>query len=317
MTEFPALRQALVAAAARRRRRRLLAGTAVPAFAACAAAAVFVALPHPAPEREIVARPPKDALEQAFKVFRRAQRAADVMPSGKVVPGTVDRARTRFLKQGGPVRYFAAPTTVQGVPTLCLVAVRRKVPAAAGCGPVSDAVKEAKPARITVGNVTGVFLPDGSSDLRFIYANGVGGVSPRNGLSLVLSPGGQVAGTSWTGASGTRYVRYTGAVPKAGRMPVGCPKKLEPLPADGLAKARRAALIAVDRFYPQASEATVTAAARPTGTPCSDAVTDRSIEVSLKLVPPDPKQRKSASLSQGRVLAGMRDGYMRIFYLLH
>ncbi len=51
MTEFPALREALVAAAARRRRRRVLTGAAVPAFAVGAAVVALVALPRSTPDR--------------------------------------------------------------------------------------------------------------------------------------------------------------------------------------------------------------------------------------------------------------------------
>jgi DNA-directed RNA polymerase specialized sigma24 family protein len=43
----------------------------------------------------------------------------------------------------------------------------------------------------------------------------------------------------------------------------------------------------------------------------------RSRVVSLDLVPIERKQRTSASLSQGRVLAGMTGGFMRIYFLLH
>lgn len=315
MSEFPALRQALVAAAARRRRRRLLTGAAVPALAVGAVVVALVSLPHAAPEREVVARPPADALEQAFTVFRRAQRPSDVLPAGKAVPGTIDSKRTRFLAQGGPRRFFAAPSTIQGVPSLCLVAVRRKVAVAAGCGPVSSVVKEDTPLSITVGDVTGVFLPDGSSDLRFIYDEAVGSVSAHSGLSMALSPGAQLAGTSWTGASGTRYIRYSRPVSPPPRPADVCPKRLESLPGDAVARARRAALIAVDQRYPEATEATVTQANvvridPKTGDimdrPCTGSVGERSIEVSLRFVP--------RSLPDGRLLLGMQDGFMRVYY---
>src|SRR4051812_49118803 len=109
MSEFPALRSALVAAAARRRRRRLLTGAAVPALAVGAVIVALVSLPRSPPEREIVARPPADALEQAFAVFRRAQRPSDVLPSTRGERQEIDRARTRLLGQGGPTRFYAAP----------------------------------------------------------------------------------------------------------------------------------------------------------------------------------------------------------------
>ena len=223
------------------------------------------------------------------------------------VLGRVDAARTRFLKQGGVFLYFAVPTSVTRVPTLCLVAVRRTVASASGCGPVADAVKEDKPPEITNGDVTGVFLPDGSSDLRFMLANGVGSVSPTNGLYAVLTPGSRSPEPPGR-APPARAISVRPAPSRSSPPADGVSKALEALPVDALAKARRAALIAVDRFYPQATRATVETAARATETPCSAAITDRSIEVSLRLAPGSPKT--------GRLLAGMKDGYMRVFYLL-
>jgi hypothetical protein len=61
----------------------------------------------------------------------------------------------------------------------------------------------------------------------------------------------------------------------------------------------------------------VTGIERPPGTPCSAEISQRSLDVSLHLVPRNPKQRKSASLSEGRLLVGMQGGAMRVFYLLH
>ncbi len=188
------------------------------------------------------------------------------------------------------------------------MAVRRKAASKADCGPVADAVAEATPPRITIENLSGVFLPDGSTDLRFIFKGGVGSVSPRNNLSLAMNPQGPAAGISWTGASGRRYIRYTGDAPAVATPRLRCPKRLEPLPADALAKAGRVALIDVDQLFPGATGAKVNAAARTTDTSCSSAITERSIGVSLQLFP--------RSLGVRRVLLGMQDGFMRVFDLV-
>ena len=96
------------------------------------------------------------------------------------------------------------------------------------------------------------------------------------------------------------------------------PEALDPLPPDARAKGDRAALIAVDRCTRASDVATVVyASPREPGRRARRAITARTIEVTLRLVPRDPKQRKSASLSQGRLLVGMQDGALRVFYLLH
>jgi hypothetical protein len=327
MTEFPALRDALVGAAARRRRRRRVAGAAAPTFAVAAVALVaLVTASHEPRERERAVASPAPAVgkahvprsvEAAFAVFRREATRADRLPAGVVFPGMGSPSATRFLKQGGPRRFFAASFATREGTTLCLLALRRGRIETKTCGTPTEAIGEPTPLRISAGDVTGVFLPDTSTDLRFILSNGVGSVSPSNNLSLVqlMAP---LAGLSWTGGSGMRYIEdFGGTRAPAAPPPDTCPKSLEPLPPDALTKARRAALIAVDRFYPSAMLATVVSANPATGTPCSSPITGRSIDVGLRLVPRDPKQRKSDSLSQGRLLLGMQDGYMRVFYLLH
>jgi hypothetical protein len=320
MTEFPALRDALIAAAARRRRRRRRIVAAAPTFAITAAVVAVLLVPV-APERERTVTPPaptatvkpyaQQTLEEAFAVFRRKQTAADRMPAARLPLGTPDATRTRLLEQGGPRRFFAAQVATREGQAVCLVAVRRGRMESATCGTATEAIDESTPLRIGVGRITGVFLPDSSTDLRFIYPNGVGSVSARNNLSLVMSPSEPLSGTSWTGGSGTRYIQDLGVAREfSAPPPETCPKRLGPLPADAVARARRAALIAIDRLYPQALRGTVSEAARATGTPCSAAITDRSIEVTLHL------ERKSANVAQGRLLLGMQDGYMRVFYLL-
>jgi hypothetical protein len=306
MTEFPALREALVAAAARRRRRRLLTGAAMPAFAVCAAVVAEISLPGSAPEREQVARPPADPLEQAFAVFRRAQRPSDVLPSTRGGRQEIDRARTRLLGQGGPTRFYAVPTTIDGIPALCLAAVRREVGAAWACKPVSEAVTEGTPLMMWSGRATGVLLPDSSTDLRFIFASGVGSVTARNNFSISTNPQESAIGASWTGASGKRYILHTARQPKPVRPPDSCPRRLDPLPDDALERANRAALIAVDRYFPKASRAVVAGAAEGPRdiVPCSPAIADRSVVVGLRLTP----------AAEGRLLLGMINGRMRVYY---
>ena len=172
-------------------------------------------------------------------------------------------------------------------------------------------VKEDTPLSITVGDVTGVFLPDGSSDLRFIYDEAVGSRERAQRPVDGVEPG------SATG----RYVldrRFGDALHPL--LPAPCPLRRAPptyarngsnrCPATRSARARRAALIAVDQRYPEATEATVTQANvvridPKTGDimdrPCTGSVGERSIEVSLRFVP--------RSLPDGRLLLGMQDGF--------
>lgn len=327
MTEFPALRDALVRAAVRRRRRRrAAAGTAVPLFAAGAAAVAALAFsPAPPPDRERTVAPPgptstatstpkpyaQQSLQEAFAVFRRKPARADRLPAGVGIAGVRQLDEVRFLKQGGPKRYFAVSYATKDGESVCILQVRHKRFDSATCAPAVEAIDEATPLYTGVAGDIGVFLPDSSRDLRFLLANGTGGVSSSNNLSLVkvFTP---LAGMSWTGGSGTRHIKDFGTKRGLGTPPTTCPKRqLEPLPPDALARARRKALIAVDLFYAQAATATVATAARAETTPCSAAVTERSIEVTLRLVP-----RDGGAPAEGRLLLGMQDGYMRVLYLL-
>ena len=82
--------------------------------------------------------------------------------------------------------------------------------------------------------------------------------------------------------------------------------------------AARAALIAVDRTYLGAASATVTrVGGPPNGTPCTAAVSQRTLQVDLELVPSDPNARKSASMTQGRLLVGMVRGHLEVYYVMH
>ena len=154
-----------------------------------------------------------------------------------------------------------------------------------------------------------MLLPDDSTDLRFIFKGGVGSVSPRNNLSLAMNPQGPAAGISWTGASGRRYIRYTGDAPAVATPRLRCPKRLEPLPADALAKAGRVALIDVDQLFPGGDGGQGQRCRANDGhVVLLSAITERSIGVSLQLFP--------RSLGVRRVLLGMQDGFMRVFDLV-
>lgn len=311
MTEFPALRDALVGAATRRRRRRRWLSAAAPALAVAAAAMAVLALPRE-DERELAAPAARDALEQAFAVFRRPATKSDRLPDDLRSREPLERGRARFLGQIGPIRMFAVPANGQ----LCLIAYRHRRASTVSCLPDERATAETSLPVVRNRDWYAVLVPDTTRDVRFVGRDGSQGAgSIRDNALLALAPDG-IGGLSWTGASGTRYIRRSTAPPQV-TIPVACPRRLDPLPADAAARASRAALIAVDRLYPQAMRAEVTGATVAPGTPCSRAISQRSVEVELALVPRDPGQRSSASLSQGRLLVGMRDGSMRVYYLLH
>jgi hypothetical protein len=315
MTEFPALRSALVAAAARRRRRRLMTGAAVPAFAVAAGVAAVISFPAASPEREQAAPAPLGALEQAYAVFRRPQTREDALPSARQIEGTVDRARSRLVARDGRVRLYAVPSEIDGVVSLCVLLTGGSV-TTAGCGPVARAIRGDQAPVLSLGRRLAALLPDGSRDFWVINDDGTRRTYAVHD-NAVLAPAtrGLIVGAAWTSAGDTRFVIFPGLVPEAKRPPSTCPGRLDPLPADAAALARRAALRAVDEAYPQAREARV-ARTRKTaadGTPCPAAVSSRSMEVWLDLVPRD---RKRANLPQGRLLAGMVGGRMTVYYLL-
>jgi len=313
MTEFPALRDALVRAGLRRRRRRRRLLVGVPAFAACASAVVVLALPGPAPDRERVADPPRGPLEAAFGAFRRERTPADELPAGMVPPGRADRAASRLVARDGDVRIYAVPTVLRGKASLCLM----RIDGSARCSAVADAVREGTPIGGMSAKYFEILLRDGTRDIRATLADGKRLAPAMQGGALLVRTTSRLAVLSWTGASGERHVLRTAFAPKTTTPPTSCPAALDPLPRAENAQAERAALLIVDRLYPHAASAAVTGSARPLGTPCPDAVTERSMEVRLSLVPHDRAARRSARLSQGRVLVGNIDGRMTVFYLLH
>ena len=313
MTEFPALRDALVVAGVRRRRRRRRALSAVPVLAAAAAAVALFALPASAPERERTADPPPDAIAAAFPVFQRPQSAADKLPVREPWVGTVDEARTRLVADDGAMRIYAYPTSrMGGAQWVCLTIVGGG-PSRTGCTPVAAVIDESTPIAVPGTGAWAQLFLEGTRDVFLILDNGRRMAVPIHNNLVFLTPRFTVVGASWTGPSGRRHILQTGAPISPVPPPATCPDALGPLPPDAAARAQREALIAVDALYPGAFEAEVTGTARPLSTPCP-ALAARSLEVRLRLE--RATARTSASLAHGRLLLGMVDGHMQVYYLL-
>jgi hypothetical protein len=317
MTEFPALHEALVTAGLRRRRRRRTVGAAVPALALAAAAiALFALAGNSPPERERVAQPPRDELDAAFAVFRRPQTAADRLPVRDPSVGTVDEARTRLVARGGHARVFAYPaTTPKGERRLCLTLVLGGT-WSNGCTRLASAVRETAPLGVSATGTWAQIFPDGTRDVVVTLADGIRVPAKLQDNAILVTRPQDVEKASWTAGSGTRHIIEIGFPAARPVLPETCPAALAPLPKDATADAERVALIAVDRLYPGVAEASVTGTAHPLGTPCPG-LASRTLEVRLKLVPRGRKQRKSASLTQGRLLVGKVDGHLQVYYLLH
>jgi hypothetical protein len=303
MTEFPALRDALVRAGRRRRRRRLTLGAAVPAFAAAAAAVTLFALPARTPDPEQAAPAPRDRFEQ---IFRRPRVAADALPAELGVTGVEDRARSRLISRRGKVAFYAVPTVVRGSDWLCLIAVDPGRGNEAACGQLAKMLSEEIAPGVVFKGWFGFLFRDGTRDVRLTFADGRRLPAPIHSNLASGIGDGPIEITSWTGPSGRRHIVSTVNAALFQR-PASCPRALDPLPPDAEAAARRAALLAVDHTYAEVVEADVTAVKRGGG-PCGRAISDRTIEVGVHLT-----QRGSASLSQGRLLVGMVDGDMQVY----
>jgi hypothetical protein len=159
-------------------------------------------------------------------------------------------------------------------------------------------------------------LPADASDAQVTLANGVL-VTPglHDGVALVRFPRTAIA-AGWTDAAGTRHI--TTLVQHQARRPdpQGCPR-LDPLPPDAVARARRAALMAADYLYAGLEAASVTGVSRLGPVVCTHAVTDRTLNVGLRLVPTSARARHSSSLTQGRLLVGMVHGRMTVWMVQH
>ena len=309
--EFPALQQALVAAARRRIRRRRTFQVALPALVAAAAAAtVIVSLPQAPPEPEHVAVAPKDVLARSFAAFRRPRTAADALAPVPQYPRSTCRGRG----------WSRGPGT-----RACTWCPRRSPSASAwsrgrehrrDCTSRSRAVGETSPLAISLDGWQAMFMPDGTRDVRITDTKGKVREVALHDNAALLARGAVHRARRLDRGFGKTPHPAPGDHQAARATPQGCPA-LQPLPADAIAQARHVALLAVDQLYPAIREATIGSAARATGTPCSAAITRQSIAVSLRLITVDPKYRRSASLSQGRLLLGMVGGRMTVYALQH
>jgi hypothetical protein len=318
MSEFPALRDALVAAGKRRRRRRRAVAAGIPTLAVAAAAVAFISLPSAPPEREEAAPPPAprhDALEQAFSLFRRPQVPSD-LPTDAVLRGEFERARSRLVARLGRVRVFAVPATMHGKRQLCAIEVGPSSNAA-GCAPLPSGPI---PADFTPGLATGkvfaLILPDGTHDVVLTHYDGSKVRPPVRENGVVVSGREAVGAAAWTSASGTRYTMRNEFAPAAAAPPKTCPSHLDPLPADAVERAIGVALTKASDLYPFSDEATVKRAVRAKTTPCGPAVAGRAIVVSLDLLPRSLAVREREGPSRHRLLVGFEKGAPRVFYLL-
>jgi hypothetical protein len=325
MSEIPALRDALVGAASRRVRRRrrralaLVGWTAV----AVAAAAVFVLLAGPAPrerERPAITPQPQDALVRGFSVFRRPATAADALPADARGDGRDIDARLALDEDGSRV-WLAAMTQPKiegfgGRRELCAV-VRGKAGTASTCNGSpgsSPGTLTLLPRRNAPDSVLFV-LPDGARDPQVTLSSDFVLAPKVQGNVALAVPHEPPVGASYTTAAGVRQIARWHDLHARGWSPAkGCPK-LEPLPPGAEDLARRAALLAVDRIYPWIQEASVTGVSPVGPGLCTRAVTDRSLMVELHLTP--FKATRSASLTQGRLLVGMRRGEMTVWMINH
>jgi len=265
MTEFPALKDALVRAAARRRRRRRTVGAAVPAFAIAAAAFVFALAPSDPQEQERVASP----FAQRFSVFARPQTAADrALPERLAragTGGTTDPALTRRVADGA---YVLA--TREG--SVCVVMPERGNQIKVACGPVARAAAGGAPVKTGTAEQTVRLVADGTRDV--IVARGDGSRSElpvRDNVIVVRDPD-DVRVVSWTDPAGVRHIARRPNRSALTLLLDDCRRPVEPLPADGVAQATREALLNVDRIYPPATRARVvgTEVAPPRSCPGSD-----------------------------------------------
>jgi hypothetical protein len=297
MTEFPALRDALVAAGRRRRRRRRVAAV-VPTLAVAVAAVAW--LPGAAPEREAPARQPRDPLEQTFAVFGRPQTPADVLPAGR----EVDRTRSRLLGRIGRKRAFAVPRTLRGEPMLCVTIVDARSAGGAACSRLSQLENGIG---FWSGKDYALLLPDGAHDVFVNFGDG-SRLAPQSEDNAVLGSRKGFAGASWTDRDGVRHMSPNALRPKP-LVPRSCPADIEPRRGDAFKPAARAALLVADLLYPTATRARVVAYAEgPRGlAPCPDSVLAQAVVIGLKL---DDRRKPK------RVLVGKVGGTWQVFYKL-
>jgi hypothetical protein len=317
MSEIPALRDALVDAAARRaRRRRRIAFRLVAWSAAATAAAAAIVLAVTAPrDREVPAATPTPPgqLERGFAAFRRPATAADALPADVTGYRDVD---SRLVRDADGSRIWLFAATQSGRPARLFCAAVRGAggdgSVCTGGGPV--------PLVSQIGRRDGpdgvlFVLPDGSGDPQVLTRGSVVEPEVHDNVALAGQPE-SIVSASYTDTSGVRRISRWRDLHANGWTPQGCPA-LDPLPADAEAQARRATLLAVSRVYPWIQEASVTGVSPAGPGLCTREVTDRSLAVSLRILPFDASQRKSASLTQGRLLVGMQGGRMSVWRVQH
>ena len=216
-----------------------------------------------------------------------------------------DRPRAHAPARAGRAdALLRGAATIGGVPSLCLVAVRRKVGVGGGAaGRCRDAVAEGTPHVITVGprhrRVPARRLDRPALHLRQRRRLGDRDEQPVDRRRTRRS---RPSARRGPGLGDALHPLHRAARRSRSRAADACPAQLEPLPTDALAARqprgadrRRPALPEGARGRPSRARA------RPRDTcPCSAAVTERSIEVSLHLVP--------RSAGEGRLLLGMEDG---------
>lgn len=309
MSEFPALRDSLVRAASRRRRRRRIASAAAPVLAVGVAAVAFVSV-SPAPDDERTVEPARDAYERAYEVLRRPRTVEDVLPrspraGASLVPKGALEGRSRLVGRDGDARIYAVPARAEGEPWICML----RYPGGVGCAPVS------KPVLVRSGTTYTFLVPDGVRDLHL--STRTGRYAPRGQRNLaVIEAKGPPAAVVWTDATGTRHVDRR-ARTETRPLSAGCPP-LEPKPRDALDRAMRAALLAVESTYPEATSARATSAADATAgfTGCGAEADSRSVVVGLRLTPRDAGRRHADGPPEGLLVLGSVDGEMVVYRVL-
>ena len=182
---------------------------------------------------------------------------------------------------------------------MCLVLM----PGGRACAPLDPA----EPQTYGDTEVYAALVPDRVRDVRVLGERDVRRV--RDSGILVARP---LGGLSWTDAKGTRYVLRGSAALPAVRLP-GCPAALDPLPDDALDRGMRAALIAVDRVYPDATSARVAGAGEGAGdlAPCPAQIGERSMIIGLRLTPRGAGG--SPTPPEGRLLVGLVGGRATVY----
>lgn len=302
MSEIPALRDALVRAGERRRRRRRTLGAAVPTFAVAAAAVFFLAIPSaPDPERTI--EPGMTPLARDFAVFARPQTADDRAPASelawRVKDVDVDPALTRHV--GGDV--FALATRAQDVVCLMVLDVDQRLNGP--CTRLREARGEHLGLRLTTDTTVALLVPNGTRDATAEYEGGSRVKVPIRDNAVIVPLPDTLITLSWTSPRDVRHVlRQRGHRTFLDRR---CPAELSPLPPNAAAEAARVALNDLDRIDATAATGTIRRAEVGPETGCADAVSERTVTVTLAT---DSRPRKL------RVLVGVVDGVLQPYRVM-